>query len=1006
MSSWNRQSRLLAILLALLVVLSSGILAQSSQNKQVTGNDEEFARLVKEWTTRPDFMSPLVDHLPKMAGIPSPKDILGHYIGEPKKLTYYADILTYYRALAAKSPRVKVLTIGKTDEGRELVVVFVGSEESIKNLEQYRTYLGQLADPRRLTESQAKDIIAKAKPIYHVMGGLHSGEVGPSEMLMELAYRVATEDSPIVKQIRDNVIVSITPVADPDGRDRNVDWYYKYGIHEPADGRGNGAGVPYWGKYVFHDDNRDINYSQIEMRALLDWYLQWHPPIMHDLHQAQTLLYTFSGQAPQNPTLDPILYGEMPMMANFEMAQFAKYGMPGVWTHGFVDMWSPGYLAFMSSNHNGIIRMYEIQGFSGANTQHMRLGGAGGRGGAAAPGGGRGGRGAPAAPAGAATATPVGAPAATATAAPPAGDNQATAAPIEATGPPAFGGGQSSREWYRPFPATGEFDWSLRNNTNYGETGVLTALQYTSMFSKIILENFYQKSRNSIDAGRKDAVAGYVIPAGQRDATRVATLINMLRMQGIEVGRASAEVKLREGVFPAGSFIVKRDQPYGRLAKILLEKQVYPDPTLRTYDDAAWTMGMMSQTDVKEIQDKTVLDVAVEAVRELKPAGSVSGTGSVFAVADTGSNNMITLRYRLKDLKVQALEKEVKQGGVTFPPGSFVISGDAATVKAAVEPLGLTAVALQGDLVLAEHDLDLPRLAVFSTWGGTQDVGWVRYALDKFEVNYDLIFKERIRRGDLKSAYDVIVIPNQGGTAKRLVFDIESRGSPIEYKRSDAFKNLGMYGESDDITGGMGLEGVTELDKFVKAGGVLITLGTASYFPAEFGLTPRVDAARTTAQFYAPGPIVDAEIVRPEHPIFYGYDKRTVPVRYGNGPLLTVQAGPGGRGAGPGLAEAGGEGEGGLGGGAAVVNPAILMRYPGGDEHVLSGLMRGANEIRNRPAIVDMPSGKGRVILFAGNPCYRWQNFGEFNMLFNAVLNFNDIKDAAPRPAPTTAESR
>ena len=206
-------------------------------------------------------------------------------------------------------------------------------------------------------------------------------------MLMELAYRLATEDSPLIKQIRDNVIVSITPVADPDGRDRNVDWYYKYGINE-TEGRTTGAGVPYWGKYVFHDDNRDINYSQVEMRALLDWYLQWHPPIMHDLHQAQTLLYTFSGQAPQNPNLDPILYGELPMMANFEMAQMTKYGMPGVWTHGFVDMWSPGYLAFMSSNHNGMIRMYEIQGFSGANTQKMRLGnpngtGANGVGGAA-----------------------------------------------------------------------------------------------------------------------------------------------------------------------------------------------------------------------------------------------------------------------------------------------------------------------------------------------------------------------------------------------------------------------------------------------------------------------------------------------------------------------------------------------------------------------------------------------------------------------------------------------
>ena len=579
-----------------------------------------------------------------------------------------------------------------------------------------------------------------------------------------------------------------------------------------------------------------------------------------------------------------------------------------------------------------------------------------------------------------------------------------TAAPVEAAAPAAFsGGGQSQREWYRPWPATGEFDWSLRNNTNYGETGVLTALQYTSMFSKIILENFYQKSRNSIDAGRKDAVAGYVIPAGQRDMTRVTTLVNLLRMQGIEVGRATSEVKLKEGAFPSGSFIVKRDQPYGRLAKILLEKQVYPDPTLRTYDDAAWTLGMMSQADVKEIQDKTVLDVAVEPVSELKPAGVVTGAGTLFAVAHNGSNNMIALRYRLKDLKVQAVEKEFKQGDTTFPAGSFIISGDAAKVKAAIEPLGLTAVGLPAAPAVAMHDLDLPRLAVFSTWSSTQDVGWVRYAFDKFEVAYDLIYKERVRKGDLKSAYDVIVIPNQAGTAKRLVFDVEPRSTPIEYKKSDAFKNLGMYGESDDITGGMGLEGVTELDKFVKAGGVLITLGTASYFPAEFGLTPRVDAARTSAQFYAPGPIVDADIVRPDHPIFYGYDKRTVPVRYGNGPLLTIQAAGGGRG-GPGGPDAPGSTDApGGGAGPAAAAPGILMRYPGGDEHVLSGLMRGANEIRNRPAIVDMASGKGRVILFAGNPCYRWQNFGEFNMLFNAVLNFNDIKDAAPPPSPTAA---
>ncbi|MGH9142025.1 MAG: M14 family zinc carboxypeptidase, partial [Vicinamibacterales bacterium] len=746
MSQWRRPARLLVSVLLLVAGLRTGMIAQSSGNKAVRASaaagsgavdDADFSRAVNEWTTKPEFSSPLVDHLPKGGRVPSPKDVLGHHIGAPKKLTYYADILKYYRALAAASPRVKVISIGKSNEGRDLVVVFVGADESITNLETYRGYLAQLADPRKVTDAQAKEIIAKAKPIYHLSGGLHSGEVGPSEMLMELAYRVAVEDSPLVRKIRDNVIVSITPVADPDGRDRNVDWYYKYGINE-TEGKTTGAGVPYWGKYIFHDDNRDINYSQVEMRALLDWYLQWHPPIMHDLHQAQTLLYTFSGQAPQNPNLDPILYGELPMMANFEMAQMAKYGMPGVWTHGYVDMWSPGYLAFMSSNHNGMIRMYEIQGTSGANTTKLRLGNPN----APAAGGGRGGAPAP-----------------------------------DAAAITAGRSNQAQREWFRPWPATGEFDWSLRNNTNYGETGVLTALQYTSAFPNVILENFYQKSRNSIDAGRKDAVAGYVIPGGQRDATRVAVLINLLRMQGIEVGKATSEVKLKEGTFPAGSYIVKRDQPYGRLAKNLLEKQVYPDPVTRTYDDASWTMGMMSHTDVKEIGDKAVLDVAVTPVaRDVKPAGTVTGTGSLFAVAHYGSNNMITLRYRLKDMKVEAAEKAFTQGGVAFPAGSFIVHGDAGKVKSAVEALGLTAVALPAAPAVPVHDLDLPRVAMYSTWGSTQDVGWVRYAFDQFEVPYDLIYKERVRQGNLKSAYDVIIIPNQSGTAKRLVFDIESRG--------------------------------------------------------------------------------------------------------------------------------------------------------------------------------------------------------------------------------------
>src|SRR4026208_795683 len=172
MNASSTHSRWVSIA-TVLVVLVSGVSAQKAKSQQ---QDEDFARSVKEWTTKPEFISPLVDHLPRVPGVPSPKDVLGHHIGAPGKLTYHAEALNYYRALAAKTPRVKVYSIGTTDEGRECVIVVVGSEESIRNIEQYRAYLAQLADPRKLSDEQAREVIAKAKPIYHVMGGLHSGE--------------------------------------------------------------------------------------------------------------------------------------------------------------------------------------------------------------------------------------------------------------------------------------------------------------------------------------------------------------------------------------------------------------------------------------------------------------------------------------------------------------------------------------------------------------------------------------------------------------------------------------------------------------------------------------------------------------------------------------------------------------------------------------------------------------------------------------------------------------
>ena len=973
--------------------------------------DEEFAKLVKEWTTQPYYISPLVDHLPKVQGIPTPKDVLGYYIGAPAKLTYYADIVKYYRALAAATPRVKVETIGKSDEDRELVVVWVSADDNITNLQQNRDNLAKIADPRGLTADQIRQLIATTKPHYHLMGGLHSGETGPSEMLMELVYRLATETSPLIKQIRDNVIVSVTPVADPDGRDRNVDWFYR-GLDTQqqtsadtgpptgrgtegrgtegrgAEGRGTaaqaaapaadagggrgGPGLPYWGKYVFHDNNRDINLSQVSMRAIVDWYFTAHPPIMHDLHEAQPLLYTYSGGPPQNPNLDPILFAELPFFSNFELAQMTKYGMPGVYTHGFMDGWSPGYLGSVAYNHNGMMRMYETQSGResgpGAGEGRGEGRGADGRG----AGQGRGGRGGGGGGGGDAQAAPAVAAA---------GDGAAFG---RGRGAPTGRGGGQPREWYRglPIPPGAVNNFSRRNNTNYMQTGVLSGLQLTSMFPNLVIENFYRKTQNSIDAGKTDAPFGYVIPV-QRDMTKAAELVRILRIQRIEVGQATGEIKTSDGTFPAGSYVIKRDQPYGRLAKNLLEKQNYPDPNLTTYDDSGWTMGLAMGVDVKEIKDKAILDAAVTPIKEIALKGKSTGTGTAaYAVAHYGSNNMIALRYRFKNVPMKIADKSFTAAGVEFPAGSFVIQSpaDVASLRAAVEELGLTGAALSSPPSVPTHDADVPRIAMYSSWNGTQEIGWVRYTFDKFGIPYDLIYKERLKPGNLRADYDVIVMPTQQAN-RQAVFQAPA-ARPVPYMKDAKYKFLGMYGESPDISGGMGGEGVEAIAKFLDGGGTLITMGDAVRFPAEFGLARSVDTSgSTSANFYAPRPIVQAEVLRLDHPVFYGYTEKMMPIKYLGGPLMAV---------------------------ANVDQGAVLARYVGGDSAVLTGLMRGADEIRSRPFAIDVPggyTGKGRVILFSNNPIYRWQNIGEFNLVFNALMNWNDMPKAGPAAAATTAPS-
>jgi hypothetical protein len=318
--------------------------------------DAEYTAKIKEYTQDPRVITELVDHVPASDKVPSPLKFLGRIPGTPDELTYYKDIQRYMEALDKASERVTLFKIGKSEEGRDMIVVAIADEATIKTLDKYKKVLADLTDPRKLSEAQAKQLIAAGKPIYWATGNLHSGETGSAEMEMELAYRLAVEESPFIQNIRNNVIVLLTPVLEVDGREKVVDnWYYQKKTSKTMP-------LVYWGQYVAHDNNRDgLGVGLKLTQNILRTYLDWHPTVLHDLHESVSYLYASTGAGPYNVALDPVQTDEWWLLAKYEVAEMTKRGVPGVWTGGFYDGWVPNYLFFIANTHNSIGRFYETQ---------------------------------------------------------------------------------------------------------------------------------------------------------------------------------------------------------------------------------------------------------------------------------------------------------------------------------------------------------------------------------------------------------------------------------------------------------------------------------------------------------------------------------------------------------------------------------------------------------------------------------------------------------------------
>ncbi len=873
---------------------------------------------ILSWTTMPEYTTALVNHLPDHPTVVSPTKHFGYPIGRPGVLHRTDQIYSYFNALSNSSPRVNFQLLGETEEKNNLALVQIGSEANLARLEEVKRGLNALADPRRTDREAATRIIRDLPMVYTFYAGLHSTETGPPEMVMEMAYRLAVSDDPLIRTIRDSVIVFIIPVAEPDGRNRTVEWHRRHNANTMRE-QDRVPGPPYWGSYIFHDNNRDglqLSARLTQISGAL--FEEWKYPAGHDLHESVPYLYTSTGTGPYNTQLDPIAVSEWQWMANWEVTDLTARGLPGVWTHGFYDGWYPGYLLWVTNTRNAIGRFYETFGNSVPNTIRRDLG---------------------------RTATEV--------------------------------------HWYRPNPPRSSTIWSMRNNTNYMQSGALSVLSLAAQNRTRMLDQYWTKANNAITRGRTQAPYAWVVPADQPRRGDVSYMLSLIGRQGIEVHQADAAATFGDVRVARGDYVIRMDQPYRNFVQTLMEVQRFPDNAPRPYDDVAWTYPLMFNVSASAVADSAVLRMTMRRVEgTVQIAGTVTSARGAgwWAVVPEASARSIAARWALREVPVWAAQDSMRVGSRTLPAGTWLMDAshaDASVMNRLAREHGLnviavTAAAVQG---VQRHEMDLPRVALLHSWRNTQDEGWARFTLEQSGVPYTYIGEDKLKGIRLRDLFDVVLFPSQGANATgRVIFaGVDTRHSPLAYTRTAEFPTHGYPDSTSDMTGGMGYEGLAALRDFVHEGGTLITLGSATSLPAEFGIVRDVSTAPARTLF-VPGSIVKGRTAQRRHPITYGFGE-TMPLYHRFGPYLNVPA---------------------------RLNGNVMVRYAPADSLFMSGLVQNPGELGGQPAIVSVPVGKGHVVLFGFNALHRYQSHGNFAFVWNAIMNWNDLGVGIPAVAPET----
>ena len=763
---------------------------------------------------------------PAASAVASPEKFFGFQMGADRKLADWDKLHEYYQLLAKSSNKLRLVELGKSSEGRPYIALFISSAANLAKLDQFKQMNARLADPRGLSEADAKKLVEEARAVVIQSFALHSSEVAASQAAAEFVYDSITRTDSEAQAMLDNVISIVAPSINPDGTQMIADWYMKY-VGTPHEA----SGLPWlYQKYAGHDNNRDgfaLNLPESQHLGKL-MYRDWIPQAYVDHHQmgsGNARLYIPPYAEPIRPDGDPLVWREMSWWGAHMGNRLEAAGKTGVIGSAIYSGW--GHMGF-----HWITPFHNIAGML-TESASARL------------------------------ATPM------------------FLHPDQLRGGPR---GLPQYESQVTMPSLWQGGWwRVRDIVEQQKIAAWATVDLAARNRETVLWNMYLKGTRQTERGANGPVKAYAIAAEQHDALTVKKFVNMLLNSGVEVHQSKTQFFADGRVYGPGSFMVSMAQPKQGLVRWMLGRTFYPDNSytrdkednpIRPYDMSTDTFGEFMGVRSDPVSEKVTADL-VKLTAHVPMAGTVAASAPNGYVLSAKLNDSYRAVNLLLDKGVPVRRVSNAEG---FAPGDFIVASAAGTSGASVlaevaKQTGVDFAAITGTLPTGAYEIRKPRVAMYQRYvGGNMDEGWTRLMFEQFNVPFKSMMDAELKKGGLEATYDVIVLP--ADSVQAMTGERPAGGSGQAGGGGQG--GGGEFGGGPDNTppeyrSGFGAEGVKALQAFVEKGGTLVTFANAGDLPIQrFGLPLRnVVAGLPGKQFWSPGSTLR---VRFDHrnPIAYG----------------------------------------------------------------------------------------------------------------------------------------